>query len=97
MFFHELSHVAHEKLMGTMKCGQDPIQEIIAELSAAALCALVGSTPNDTIGNSYRYIKSYASKINTNPYMACVRVISNTEKVLNLILRGENNVEPSER
>jgi len=37
VFFHELAHVAHEKVNGNLKGGQDPMQEIIAELSAATL------------------------------------------------------------
>ena len=95
VFFHELSHAAHEKILGSLQLGQHPIQEIVAELSAAALCVLVGTTPDETMGNSYLYIKAYASKIKMNPYMVCVKVLSDTEKVLNLILRGSKNVEHS--
>jgi antirestriction protein ArdC len=95
IFFHELSHAAHERVMGTIQCKQDPMQEIVAELSAAALCALVGTTPRDTIGNSYEHIKRYADKINLDIHMACIKVLSETEKVLNLILRGDNHVEHS--
>jgi len=56
VFFHELSHAAHEKVKGQLKSGQDPLQEIVAELSAASLCMLVGKTTNGTFGNSYKYI-----------------------------------------
>ena len=42
VFFHELSHAAHEKIRGSLNSGQDPLQEIIAELSAQALCRMVG-------------------------------------------------------
>jgi hypothetical protein len=34
--------VAHEKVNGNLKAGQDPLQEIVAELSAATLCRMVG-------------------------------------------------------
>jgi hypothetical protein len=92
VFFHELSHVAHEKVNGSLKRGQDPFQEIVAELSAAALCKLVGKKGNGRVGNSYRYIEKYAEKIKMSPYNACLKVMSETEKVLNLILKGESEI-----
>ncbi|MCD4811249.1 antirestriction protein [bacterium] len=91
-FFHELSHAGHEKIKGTLKAGQDPFQEIVAELSAAVLCKLVGKQQNDTVGNSYRYIEKYAEKIKMSSYHACLKVMSETEKVLNLILKGDNGI-----
>ena len=92
-FFHELSHAGHKKIKGTLKAGQDPFQEIVAELSAAALCKLVGKQQNDTFGNSYRYIEKYAEKIKMSSYHACLKVMSETEKVLNLILKGKEVVK----
>ncbi len=91
-FLHELAHVAHEKVNGKLKGGQNPSQEIVAELSAAALCRIVGKQGNNTIGNSYRYIEKYAEKIKMSPYNACLKVMSETEKVLNLILKGEDEM-----
>jgi hypothetical protein len=87
VFFHELAHAAHEKVKGTIKAGQDPLQEIVAELSAQALCRIVGMQARDTTGNSYRYIERYAEKIKLSAQAACLKVMSETEKVLNLILK----------
>ncbi len=87
-FFHELAHAGHDKVIGGLKRGQDPFQEIIAELSAQALCRMVGKQSNDTTGNSYRYIERYAEKLKLSPHSACLKVLSETEKVLNLILTG---------
>jgi len=87
-FFHELAHASHEKIKGKIKSGQDPFQEIVAELSAQALCKIVGKQPTDTTGNSYKYIESYADELGLSPYTACLRVLSDTEKVLGLILSG---------
>jgi len=92
-FFHELSHAAHEKVKAGLKRGQDPFQEIVAELSAQALCKLVGKQSNDTSGNSYKYIEKYASSLTISPYTACLKVMSETEKVLNLILTGDTGRE----
>ena len=88
VFFHELAHAAHEKVKGSLTTGQDPLQEIVAELSAQALCRLVGKRIVDTTGNSYQYIERYAEKIKMSPYTACLKVLADTEKVMGLILTG---------
>ena len=43
----------------------------------------------------YRYIEDYAAKMNKTPITACIEVLDETEKVLNLILgkKEENRVE----
>jgi antirestriction protein ArdC len=88
-FFHELAHAAHKKVLGELKRGQNPLQEIVAELSAAALCRMVGKSSDDSTGNSYRYIERYAKELQMSAHKACMRVLSETEKVLKLILHGE--------
>ncbi|MGD9733971.1 MAG: antirestriction protein [Desulfamplus sp.] len=87
-FFHELSHAADHIIKGKLKAGQDALQEVSAELSAQALARMVGKSIEDTTGNSYQYIKSYASKLRISPHQACLTVLSQTEKILNLILHG---------
>ena len=88
VFFHELAHVAHEKIKGKLQSWQEPFQEIIAELAATALCKLVGKDPRDSLGNSYQYIEAYAEEVEITSLTACLRVMSETEKVINLILKG---------
>ena len=90
-FFHELSHAADDRLKGGLKKGQDPLQEIVAELSAQALCRMVGKQDKDTTGNSYQYIERYAKEIGISAHSACLRVLTLTEKVINLILKGDKN------
>lgn len=90
VFFHELAHAGHERLMGSIKGGQDPFQEIVAELCAQALCKLTGKETDNSLGNSYRYIEGYAEKLKMAPYAACIKVLCDTEKVLDIILKGEN-------
>ncbi len=87
-FFHELAHAGDYILNGKLKPGQNPLQEITAELSAQALSRIVGKSSENTTGNSYRYIKRYAEKINMSPHKACLKVLADTEKILNLILHG---------
>jgi len=89
VFFHELAHTAHHIIKGNIQPGQDPLQEIVAELSAQALARMVGKSAEDTIGNSYRYIQKYAEKLKLDAHEACLKVITDTEKVLDLILTGQ--------
>lgn len=92
-FFHELSHVAHEKILGQLKRTQDPLQEIVAELSAQALCRIVGKDGDKLKGNSYKYITRYAEEIKLTPHAAVLRVVSDVEKVLKLILSEKPKAE----
>jgi antirestriction protein ArdC len=89
VFFHEMSHLADEKVNGKLELGQNPLQEITAELGALALCQLVGLDGSKHIGNHYRYIERYAQKIEMSPYTALLKVISNTEKILDFLLKEE--------
>ena len=91
VFFHELSHCAHEILNNGLKPGQDPLQEIVAELSSHCLCRLVGKTGDKHLGNSFRYISRYADKLNLSPLSACTKVLNEVERVLHLILNGNGN------
>jgi len=85
VFFHELAHAAHQRILGQLKKGQNWKQEIVAELAAATLCKIVGKTSKH-IGNSYRYIEKYSKEAKLTPWQGCLKVISDTEKVLNLIM-----------
>jgi len=97
-FFHELSHTADYIIKGELKAGQEPFQEITAELSAQALCRIAGKSIEDTTGNSFRYIKHYAQKVKMPPEKACLRVLSDCEKIINLILHGRaDGIENSQK
>ena len=89
IFFHELAHAAHQRILGELQKGQDWRQEIVAELSAAVLCRIVGKTTK-FLGNSYQYIEKYATRANLTPWQGCIRVMSEVEKVLSLILEPES-------
>lgn len=98
VFFHELAHAAHEKVIGKLKSGQLWTQEIVAELSAQALCILVGKRSNTTLGNSFQYIDRYAKAAGLSAIAACLRVIDEAEKVLSVILgKDQGNEEKADR
>ena len=82
-------------MLGELKHGQDWRQEIVAELCAAVLCKMVGKTSKH-LGNHFRYIESYAKSANLTPWQGCMRVISDTEKVLNLIMGWNSRNELEE-
>ena len=93
VFFHELAHAAHERILGRLRKGQDWKQEIVAELSAAVICQLVGKT-SKYLGNSYQYIANYAKEAQLTPVQGCLKVMKDVESVLNLILkRGSMDTE----
>lgn len=86
VFFHELAHAAHARVREERKSDERWHGEVVAELSAQALCQLIGKEPRDTLGNSYRYIERYAWDAKLPPITACLRVIDDVHKVLFLIL-----------
>ena len=91
VFFHELAHAGHHIIKGKLEHGQDPLQEIVAELSACALAKMVGKSLVDTTGSNFQYIKQYAEQLKMDVHSACLKVLSDTEKVLNLIIH--NSIE----
>ena len=83
VFFHEIAHAAHKRVMGRdLKGGQDPHQETTAELAAAVLMSLYG---HDRTGNTWQYIKGY----NEDPLRAIVKATDEVGKVLALLLDEE--------
>jgi hypothetical protein len=85
VFFHELSHAAHMRLVGDLRTLPSWEKEVVAELAAAALCRIVGKESNQ-LGSSYKYIKHYAEQEGLSPVKACLKVINQTEAVLTTIL-----------
>ncbi len=90
VFFHELAHGGHQRVLGELKYGQDWKQEIVAELTAAVLCKIVGKTSKH-LGNNYRYVEGYAKEAGLTPWQGAMKVIGDVEKVLNLILSREKD------
>ena len=59
----------------------------MAELSAKALSRIFGL--KTTTGNTYKYIEGYAAQAGLSPVAGCLQVLSDTEKVLKLILEED--------
>ena len=85
VFFHELAHYAHHRIVGDLRTVPPWDKEVVAELAAAALCRIVGKESNQ-LGNSFQYIRHYAEQEGLSPVKACLKVINQTEAVLTAIL-----------
>jgi hypothetical protein len=90
IFFHELSHYAHSKLSNGKDKAEKWQKEIIAELSAAALCKLVGKS-SKFLGSNYQYIRHYAKEANLSPIKSCLKVLNEVEAILKLVLSPSGN------
>lgn len=94
VFFHELAHKAHEKVIGKpLVGGQDPHQEIVAETVAAVLANLHGIEGN--IDSAREYVASYAKVDPEQVTKELHRHLSTIEKVLTLILSTAAGLDPA--
>ncbi len=83
VFFHELAHAAHSRVLKDFDKAQTWRKEVVAELSAAVLCKIVGKT-SKYLGSNHRYIEHYAKTARLSPVQVCLKVIQDVEKVVNL-------------
>ena len=84
VYFHELAHSFHDR-MKPLKGGQDPLQEIVAEMAAAVLCEIQGISGYQQ--QSYDYIKHYTAKmVHQDVLKTIMKVLSEVEQVVTGIL-----------
>jgi hypothetical protein len=92
VFFHELAHAAHQRVLtgrGTgLKGGQVASQEVVAEVVSAVLCKLYGLSGHLSL--AVEYVVHYAG--NGGPAKAAMRVLGDVQAVLAIVLdeAGEN-------
>lgn len=90
VFFHELGHAGHKRVRGqNLKGGQDPHQEITAELVGVTLMCLYGL--GDRSGSAWEYIQQY----NKDPLRAIMTAVDEVGKVLALLLDEESGLSPA--
>jgi len=83
VFWHELGHAADARNR-TLRGGQEPDQEIVAEAVAAVLALLHGYTPTQ-LGNQLAYLKAYADAARCSPLVATMRMLHWIEQALTAI------------
>ncbi|MBF0378773.1 MAG: antirestriction protein [Desulfamplus sp.] len=100
VMLHELAHASHQRVIGSLRDREKSLKEIVAELSSISLCKIAGKTAYATLGNSYQYIAHYASKLKMHPHKACLKVLSEVEQVINLIIyndvNGASTIQPKQ-
>ena len=91
-FFHELAHVAHEKIDGKLSHEPEKYaqQEAVAQLSSAVLARMYGVKVDKY---TFDYIGMYAKK-NTADKVGrmCLRVADKVSQVLDLILQTKTEI-----
>jgi hypothetical protein len=90
-FYHELSHAAHHRIIGNLKNGQHPSQEIVAEFCACVLARLFGKK-SALEGNTYEYIEAYAKQIKKTVHESVLSFMTDIVKVLDLIITTHEKI-----
>jgi hypothetical protein len=89
VFFHELAHAAHKRHLSSK--GEDILEisktrrEVVADLASEALVRIVGGTLART-AETFAYIQAYSALEGKTAPAACLSVLAETGKVLELIL-----------
>lgn len=94
---HELTHAADDRL-GTIRrlSGQDPENEIVAELGGAVLLKLIGEDHQADIGGAWDYVKSYAGADKGKALRKCMKLIDRICSCVNLILKTADEMAKSD-
>ena len=81
---HEMIHEAESRILaGGMKPGQDPKQEIVAELGGATLLELIGHETASDRGGAYEYVKQYAKG---DPIAECMNLVNRISSAVAKVL-----------
>ena len=85
-FFHELVHASDDRLNNLKKGhGQDPSNEIVAEMGGAILAKILGFDLESDIGGCYKYCLTYSENDKN-------KLIKNIFKLLDRICNAVNNI-----
>jgi hypothetical protein len=86
VFFHELAHVAIERLNGSITHTQLQWEEIMAELAAVALYQIIMKEPDERLSDSFSHIFLNAVVLDKTPLEACLEVFSETVEIIKYLL-----------
>jgi hypothetical protein len=90
---HELVHAADDQAGTITKTrGQQPDNEIVAELGGAVLLEVLGHETEADRGGCWQYVKRYAEKSNLDPVTACQRLLNRVCASVALILDTADEV-----
>ncbi len=84
---HELVHAADDRARTITRApGQQPDNEVVAELGGAILLEILGHNSESDRGGCWEYVKRYAEKAKLDPVQACQRLLKRTCDCVALIL-----------
>jgi len=84
---HELTHAADDRAGTITRApGQQPDNEVVAELGGAILLEILGYATESDRGGCWEYVRQYAAKAKIEPITACQRVLKRTCDAVALIL-----------
>jgi hypothetical protein len=91
VYYHELAHQVDKITQGkNLKGGQDPEQEIVAQLTACVLSKMYGHNVEKL---SYDYIERYAEKQNLTVEKAIGRILNRVDKILKYIFEQAEKID----
>jgi hypothetical protein len=90
IYYHELSHVAHEHLVGHLVPWQSPRQEIVAGLCAQVISEIVEGGGYRFLGNTYRLIARHSFSMKVSPLAGCYQFLPEIHHATRLILNGDD-------
>jgi hypothetical protein len=93
VFFHELAHAAHKRLVGTNKTRNGKKRSW--QNSQQRSCAKSLGKPQSTSETITDTLSTTQKKANLTPVQGCLKVISDVERVLRLILTKNRTIGPS--
>ena len=94
IFFHELGHAAHGRVLKsrgeTFKPYQDAKEEAVADLTAATLSLTVGK--RSTVANTFQYVEAYAKSIGKTVPEICEVVLDDVDACLREITTAKEEL-----
>ncbi len=94
---HELTHAADDK-NGTLtkKPGQQPDNEVVAELGGAVILSIMGLDYDADLGGAWDYVKSYSKNDKDKAIKACVGLVNRICGCVDLIFKTATELTEGE-
>lgn len=93
---HELTHAADDRAGTITRApGQQPDNEVVAELGGAILLEILGYATESDRGGCWDYVSQYAAKAKIEPITACQRLLKRTCDAVALILDTAEGLHPA--
>ena len=89
VYYHQLSHSAHERLISHLVPWQTPRQEIVAGLCAEVIYQILDGSEK-FLGNTYRLIARYSFELKVSPLAGCWQFLPEVHHATRIILAGDD-------